>query len=77
LALGGFYRRIRATCGGQVANIAAARKIAELYYNTLRYGNSYVEQGLKAYEEKYRQDSIRRLKAVARKFGLKVTTQEP
>jgi transposase len=77
LALGGFYRRIRATCGGQVANIAAARKIAELYYNTLRYGNSYVEQGLQAYEQKYRQDSIRRLKAAARKFGLKVTAQEP
>jgi len=75
LALGGFYRRIRATCGGEVANIASARKIAELYYNTLRYGNGYVEKGLKAYEEKYRQDSIRRLKAVARKFGLKITDQ--
>jgi transposase len=72
LALGGFYRRIRATCGGQVANIASARKVAELYYNTLRYGNGYVEKGLKAYEEKYRQDSIRRLKAAARKFGLEI-----
>jgi transposase len=72
LALGGFYRRIRATCGGQVANIASARKIAQLYYNTLRYGSGYVEQGLKAYEEKYRRDSIRRLHAVARRFGLKL-----
>lgn len=73
LALGGFYRRIRATCGGQVANIASARKIAELYYNTLRHGNGYVERGLQAYEQKYRQDSIRRLKAAARKLGLEVT----
>jgi len=72
LALGGFYRRIRATCGGQVANIAAARKIAERYYDLLRHGSSYVEQGLQAYEEKYRQDSIRKLKAVARKFGLEI-----
>jgi transposase len=70
LALGGFYRRLRARCGGQIANIAAARKIAQLYYNTLRYGNAYVEQGLRAYQEKYRQDSIRRLKAAARHFGL-------
>lgn len=72
LALGGFYRRLRAGRGGQVANIAAARKIAQLYYNTLRYGTSYVEKGLKAYEEKYRQDSIRRLRAVARKFGFQL-----
>jgi hypothetical protein len=55
-----------------VANIASARKIAELYYNTLRHGSGYVEQGLKAYEEKYRRDSIRRLRAAARKFGLEI-----
>lgn len=72
LALGGFYRRIRSKCGGQVANIASARKIAERYYDALRYGMGYVEQGLKAYESKYRQDSIRRLKAAARKFGLEL-----
>jgi transposase len=72
LALGGFYRRVRATCGGKVANIASARKIAELYYNTLRHGLGYVERGLKAYEEKYRRDSIRRLHAAARKFGLEL-----
>lgn len=72
LALGGFYRRIRATCGGQVANIASARKIAQLYYNTLRHGADYVEKGLKAYEEKYRRDSVRRLKNVAHKFGFQL-----
>lgn len=77
LALGGFYRRIRATCGGQVANIASARKIAELYYNTLRHGSAYVEQGLNAYEEKYRRESIRRLKTAARKFGLEISEPAP
>jgi hypothetical protein len=77
LALGGFYRRIRATCGGQVANIASARKIAQLYYNTLRHGLGYVERGLKDYEEKYRRDSIRRLHAAARKFGLDLIETPP
>ncbi len=76
LALGGFYRRIRSTCGGQVANIASARKVAQLYYNTLRYGNAYVEKGLKQYEEKYRRDSIRRLKSAARQFGLELTEKK-
>jgi hypothetical protein len=60
-----------------VANLASARKIAELYYNTLRHGSAYVEQGLKAYEEKYRRDSIRRLQAAARKFGLEISESAP
>ena len=70
LALGGFYRRIRATRGGQVANIAAARKVAELFYCTLRYGLNYVEQGLEQYNAKYKAQSIKRIQSAARRFGL-------
>jgi len=72
LALAGFYRRIRATRGGQVANIASARKVAQLFYCTLRYGMNYVEHGLQQYDAKYRAQSIKRLQAVARRFGLTV-----
>jgi transposase len=72
LALGGFYRRIRATRGAQVGNIAAARKIAVLFYNTLRYGHEYVEHGLQRYEAAYRHQSLRRLQRQARQFGLTV-----
>jgi transposase len=70
LALGGFYRRVRATRGAQVANIAAARKLAVLFYNTLRFGLTYVEQGLQRYEETYRQHSLQRLQRNAHQFGL-------
>jgi hypothetical protein len=70
LALGGFYRRIRATRGGQVANIAAARKVAQLFYCTLRYGLDYVEQGLEQYNAKYKAQSIKRIQAAAKHFGL-------
>ena len=76
LALGGFYRRIRATRGAQVANIAAARKLAQLFYWTLKHGFTYVEEGLQAYEAKYRAQSIKKLKAVARHFGLSVISAE-
>ena len=69
LALGGFYRRLRATRGPEVANIAAARKIAVLFYNTLRYGLQYVEQGLVRYEAAYRQQCLRRLQRNAREMG--------
>lgn len=70
LALGGFYRRLRAMHGRQVANIATARKIAVLFYNTLRFGLAYVEQGLERYEATYRQQRLRGLQRHAREFGL-------
>ena len=34
---------------------ATARKIAVLFYNTLRYGMAYVDPGVTYYEERYRQ----------------------
>jgi transposase len=72
LALGGFYRRIRGRRGGQVANIAAARKLAVLFYNTLRHGWKYVEQGLVEYEKKYREQSLKRLRRTAKNFGMQL-----
>jgi len=72
LALGGFYRRIRGRRGGQVANIAAARKLAVLFYNTLRFGWNYVEQGLAEYEKRYKEQSIKRLRAAAKQLGLQL-----
>jgi len=72
LALGGFYRRIRGRRGGQVANIAAARRLAVLFYNTLRYGWKYVEQGLAEYEKNYKQQALKRLKAAAKRFGMQL-----
>ena len=77
LALGGFYRRLRAMHGGQVANIATARKIAVLFYNTLRFGLAYVEQGLERYETAYRQQRLRNLQRNAREFGLTLVSAPP
>jgi transposase len=75
LALAGFYRRVRAVRGGQVANVACARKIAILFYNTLKHGIAYVEQGLEAYEIKYREQSLKRLAKAAAHFGYKLEQQ--
>lgn len=77
LALGGFYRRLRATRGPEVANIAAARKIAVLFYNTLRHGLHYVEQGLDQYEAAYRQHCLRRLQRNARDLGFMLVQTIP
>ncbi len=68
-ALGGFYRRLRGRVGGLAANVALARKLAQLFYRLLRYGMEYVEKGLKAYEVKVLETEARLLRKLAKKQG--------
>lgn len=77
LALSGFYRRIKAKRGGQVANIACARKIAVLFYNALRYGIRYIEQGLEDYEKQYRDRTLRGLQRAAGRLGYTLVDKQP
>jgi transposase len=63
-ALGAFYRRIQARCGGAKAVVATARKIAERVYRLLKYGQEYVRQAEQVYEQAYR---LRTMKGMARK----------
>lgn len=72
LALGGFYRRIKARSGAMVANVATARKMAVLFYNTIKYGSDYVEEGLQKYEEKYKLQMQRSLIKRAQQLGLQL-----
>lgn len=68
-ALGGFYRRLRGRIGGLAANVALARKLAQLFYRLLRYGMEYVEKGLKSYEAKVLETETRLLRKLAQKQG--------
>lgn len=68
-ALGGFYRRLRGRLGGLAANVALARKLAQLFYRLLRYGAEYVEKGLKVYEAKVLETEARLLRKLAKKQG--------
>lgn len=72
LALGGFYRRLRAKRGPAIAIVATARKLAILFYNVLRYGLAYVEEGLHRYEQRYKQQLIRSVQRRAKALGLQV-----
>jgi transposase len=69
-ALGGFYRRLKGRRGGLVANLALARKLAELFWRLMVHGVTYVEQGLKKYEEKVAQTEQRLLQKLARKYNM-------
>src|SRR5678815_1671508 len=69
-ALGGFYRRLKGRRGGLVANLALARKLAELFWRLMVHGITYVEQGLKKYEEKVAQTEQHFLQKLARKYNM-------
>lgn len=71
-ALGAYYRRISARKGPSVAVFATARKIAILIYRMLRFGVDYVDEGAKAYEERFRQRRIRSCKLTAKQFGFEL-----
>jgi transposase len=63
-AMGAFYRRIQARCGGPKAVVATARKIAIRVYRLLKFGTEYVRQEMAVAEEAYR---LHQLKGLARK----------
>ena len=68
-ALGAFYRRLSARIGKQKAVTATARKIAVLFFNAVRFGMSYQDQGAAAYDERYLQRALANLKRRAKTFG--------
>lgn len=68
-ALGAYYRRIARRIGGDVAVFATARKLAVLIYRLLRWGQPYVDEGVEAFEARYRQCRIANMKANAKELG--------
>ena len=68
-ALGAFYRRLSARVGKAKAVTATARKIAVLFYNTLRHGMSYADPGAAYYEDRYRQRVLSNLQRRAKSMG--------
>jgi hypothetical protein len=68
-ALGAFYRRLSSRAGKAKAVTATARKIAVLFYNTLRHGMSYKDPGADRYEQQYRSRVLANLQRRAKSLG--------
>jgi transposase len=68
-ALGAFQRRLSARVGKSKALIATARKIAILYYKTIRYGMEFHEPGALAYQQASQERQMRGLERRARALG--------
>jgi transposase len=76
LALGAYYRRMKASKGAAVANTATARKLAEMFYRAMTKGLDYVEEGVRKYDERYREQAIRRMQKTARALGYATVPME-
>ena len=68
-ALGAYYRRMSRRLGASVAVFAVARKLGTLVFRMLRWGQSYVDIGQKAEEQRYEAAKIRALSSTAAQFG--------
>lgn len=68
-ALGAFYRRLAARIGRAKAVTATARKLAILFYRALRFGLTYADPGVSAYQGRYRQRVIHNLHRRAKSLG--------
>ncbi len=71
-ALGAFYRRLAARIGKAKAVTATARKIAVLFYKTMRFGVDYRDPGADYYEEAYRTRVVQQLRRRAADFGFRL-----
>jgi transposase len=71
-AVGQFYRRIRASKGSLIAIKATARKIAVLFFNIMTKGIEFVEKGIIAYQQKVKEQQLKRLQKQAKRMGLKL-----
>ena len=71
-ALGAKYRRLRARLGAPKAIVAMAHHLARLVCRMLRYGQSYVEQGIHQYELKFQLQRVKWLRKEAKSLNLQL-----
>lgn len=75
-ALGAAFRRVARVKTAGVAVFATARKLAQLVYRMLRYGQDYLDIGAAAYELHYQQRRLAGIKQAARSLGYNLVAVE-
>lgn len=71
-ALGAYYRRISWRKGASIAVFAIARKLAQIIYRLVRYGQAYVDAGTEAYEARFTQRRLSSYTKVLKEMGYKI-----
>ena len=75
-ALGAYYRRISRRKGASVAVFATARKIAQIIYRLVCYGQAYIDIGAKAYEAQFNNRRLTYYTKALKDMGYKVKPLE-
>ena len=75
-ALGAFYRRISSRKGASVAVFATARKLAQIIYRLVCFGQAYVDIGSKAYEARFNSRRLKYYTKALKEMGYKVNPLE-
>ena len=73
-ALGSFYRRLMPRIGKGQAIVATCRKLAILFYNTIAFGKQYTEYGEAQYKIKQEAWEMKKIKKLAKKYNLNIST---
>jgi len=71
-ALGAYYRRVAFRKGASIAVFATARKLAQLIYRLVRYGQSYVDIGAQTYEDQFNKRRLKSYTKALSKMGYNV-----
>jgi transposase len=74
-ALGAAYRRIARYKGAKVAVFAIARRLAQLVYRMIRYGQDYIDVGEKSYDRQFQARRLAGIKEAARSMGYSLTAE--
>lgn len=75
-ALGAEFRRLARLKGMGVAVFAMARKLAVLIFRLLKFGQAYLDKGVEAYEERFRQRRVAACRAMAKSLGIELIERE-
>ena len=67
--LGAYFRHVARRNDRATAVFATARKLAQLIYRALHWGQAYVDHGAEAYEQSQQQARIRNLERRAAQMG--------
>jgi hypothetical protein len=71
-ALGAYYRRMQSRMGAPKAITATAHKLARIFYRLWSSAEHYTDPGIDAYEQQYREITLKHLKKKAQAFGLEL-----
>ena len=70
--LGAYFRSVARRSDRKTAVKATARRMAHLIYRGIKYGQAYVEQGAKAYEQRMRERTVRTVKNLVKIHNINI-----